>query len=212
MTISSLFTRRTGMPDPADWTPDGTVVVQRYRALGGGTVLVYTADVGRGTAKYAVACLGCAHRAVKNAANNPMSETDAAKAANAHAAVCRAMPRGVPVRPDDIEAADMIRTRLWGHRYGTVPHPVRLSQFDAIRVDLHAPHRLDQGAAGRYRAGRPRLPHRDARQPRSGHPFHRPALRPVLTRCVPEPSCCSRPPYRSPSRRPSSLSRPAPGS
>ncbi|MGW0836535.1 hypothetical protein [Streptomyces prunicolor] len=139
MPISSLFTRRTDTPDPADWTPDGTVVVQRYRALEGATVLVYTADVDRGTATYAVACLGCAHRAVKNAANNPMSETDAAKAANTHAAACRAMPRGVPVRPDDIEAADMIRTRLWPRRYGTVPHRVNLSDFDAIRVDLQRP-------------------------------------------------------------------------
>lgn len=68
-----------------------------------------------------------------------MTEPEAAQAANAHAATCRAVPRGVPARPDDTEAAKLIRTRLWARRYGTAPHPVRLSDFTALRVDLQRP-------------------------------------------------------------------------
>ncbi|MDX3528243.1 hypothetical protein P1P75_17805 [Streptomyces sp. ID05-39B] len=132
-----LFTRPA--PAPETWTPEGTLVSQRYRALEGATVLVYTADADRGTAKYAIACLGCTHRAATNAAHNPMSETDAAKAANVHAAGCRSMPRGVPARPGETEAAEMIRTRLWARRYGKAPHPVHIADFNAIRVDLQRP-------------------------------------------------------------------------
>ncbi|MER7898929.1 hypothetical protein ABTX62_23155 [Streptomyces sp. NPDC096046] len=68
-----------------------------------------------------------------------MKETEAAKAANTHAAACQAMPRGVPARPDDTEAAELIRTRLWARRYGTQPHPVHLADFNALRVDLQRP-------------------------------------------------------------------------
>ncbi|MFJ3728528.1 hypothetical protein ACIPYQ_39000 [Streptomyces sp. NPDC090045] len=130
----ALFTRPA--PAPETWTPEGTLVSQRYRALEGATVLVYTADADRGTAHYAAACLGCTYRADQNASHNPMSEAEAAKAANAHAAACRSMPRGVPTRPDDTEAAELIRTRLWHHRYGTIPRPVHLADFNALRVDL----------------------------------------------------------------------------
>ncbi|MEU0216824.1 hypothetical protein ABZ281_17640 [Streptomyces sp. NPDC006265] len=135
----ALFTRPAPAFAPETWTPEGTLVSQRYRALEGATVLVYTADADRGTAKYAVACLGCTYRAATNVAHNPMSETDAAKAANAHAAGCRSMPRGVPARPDDTAAAELIRTQLWPHRYGTAPHPVHICDFNALRVDLQRP-------------------------------------------------------------------------
>ncbi|MEU5902310.1 hypothetical protein [Streptomyces venezuelae] len=124
---------------PETWTPQGTLVSQRYRALEGAIVLVYTADTGQGTAKYSVACLGCVYRTATNTAHNPLSEADAAKAANAHAGGCRAMPRGVPARPDDPEAAEMIRTRLWARRYGTALHPVHISDFNTLRVDLQRP-------------------------------------------------------------------------
>ncbi|MBM7167455.1 hypothetical protein JQK87_03305 [Streptomyces sp. G44] len=102
-------------------------------------MLVYTADADRGLAKHAVACLGCIYRAATNAAHNPMSEADAAKDANVHAAGCRAMPRGIPAWPDDTEATEMIHTRLWARRYGKTPHPVHISDFNAIRVDLQRP-------------------------------------------------------------------------
>lgn len=36
----ALFTRPA--PAPETWTPEGTIVSQRYRALEGATVLVYT--------------------------------------------------------------------------------------------------------------------------------------------------------------------------
>ncbi|MGW6463673.1 hypothetical protein [Streptomyces rubiginosohelvolus] len=130
-----LFTR-TAAPAPETWTPQGTIVSQRYRALEGATVLVYTADTDRGTAHYVAACLGCTHRADRNTAGNAMTEAEAAKAANAHAAACRAVPRGVPAYPDDTEAAELVRTRLWARRYGTAPHQVHLADFNVLRVDL----------------------------------------------------------------------------
>jgi hypothetical protein len=40
----ALFTRTAPAPVPESWTPEGTRVSQRYRALEGATVLVYTAD------------------------------------------------------------------------------------------------------------------------------------------------------------------------
>ncbi|MFE4310428.1 hypothetical protein ACFRR6_30780 [Streptomyces sp. NPDC056891] len=135
----ALFTRTAPAPAPETWTPEGTVVSQRFRALEGATVLVYTGDADRGSARYALACLGCAHREDRNASGNVMTETEAAQAANVHAATCRAVPRGVPARPNDTEAAKMIRTRLWARRYGAAPHPVRLSDFTALRVDLQRP-------------------------------------------------------------------------
>ncbi|WP_326680928.1 hypothetical protein [Streptomyces sp. NBC_01237] len=132
----ALFTRTAPTAVPETWTPEGTIVSQRYRALEGATVLVYTADTNHGTPPYVAACLGCTHRADRNTAGALMTEAEAARAANAHATTCRALPRGVPARPDDTAAAALIRTRLWAHRYSTTPHPVRLSDFDVLRVDL----------------------------------------------------------------------------
>ncbi|MEH0541458.1 hypothetical protein ABZX93_32405 [Streptomyces sp. NPDC006632] len=134
-----LFTRAAPAPAPETWTPEGTIVSQRFRALEGATVLVYTGDTDRGSARYAVACLGCTHRADRNTTGNVMSETEAAQSANVHAAICRAVPRGVPARPDDTEAAKLVRSRLWARRYGAAPHRVRLSDFTALRVDLQRP-------------------------------------------------------------------------
>ncbi|WP_329304591.1 hypothetical protein [Streptomyces anulatus] len=138
--LSSLFTRPAPALPPVDapetWTPEGTLVSQRYRALEGATVLVYTADADRGTANYAAACLGCTYRADETTAHNRMSEAEAAKAANAHASACRAMPRGVPARPEDPEAVELVRSRLWRHRYGTAPRPVYIADFNALRVDI----------------------------------------------------------------------------
>ncbi|MEV5982843.1 hypothetical protein [Streptomyces sp. NPDC052114] len=135
----SLFTHPALALAPETWTPEGTLVSQRYRSLEGAIVLVYTADTGQGTPRYATACLGCTHRADRNASGNVMTEPEAAQAANAHATVCRAVPRGIPARPADTEAAKMICTRLWARRYSTAPYPVRLSDFNAIRVDLQRP-------------------------------------------------------------------------
>lgn len=132
----ALFTRTAPAAAPETWTPEGTIVAQRYRALGGATVLVYTADADRSTAYYAIACLGCTDRADRNASHLPMSQTDAAQAANTHAAVCRAMPCGVPAQPDDAQAVDLIRTRLWARRCVAQPYPVHLAEFNAVRVDL----------------------------------------------------------------------------
>ncbi|MEU9189476.1 hypothetical protein AB0D14_34025 [Streptomyces sp. NPDC048484] len=133
----ALFTRTA--PAPETWTPEGTLVSQRFRALEGATVLVYTGDADRGSARYAVACLGCTHRADRNTTGNVMTETEAAQGANVHAATCRAVPRGVPARPEDTEAAKLVRSRLWARRYGAAPHRVRLSDFTALRVDLQRP-------------------------------------------------------------------------
>ncbi|WP_143674188.1 hypothetical protein, partial [Streptomyces caniscabiei] len=45
----------------------------------------------------------------------------------------------MPARPSETEAAEMIRTRLWARRYGKAPHPVHISDFNAIRIDLQRP-------------------------------------------------------------------------
>ncbi|MEV7657920.1 hypothetical protein AB0O39_27600 [Streptomyces anulatus] len=138
----ALFTRThpvpasAPVPAPETWTPEGTLVSQRYRALEDATVLVYTADADRGAAYFAAACLGCTYRASETAADYPMSEAEAAKAANAHASACRAMPRGVPARPEDPEAVELVRSRLSRHRYGTGPRRVHIADFNALRVDL----------------------------------------------------------------------------
>ncbi|MFF4534096.1 hypothetical protein ACFY1P_33105 [Streptomyces sp. NPDC001407] len=136
----SLFTRRPDVLDPAIWTPPGTTVVQRYRAVEGATVLVYTADGDRGTSCFAAACLGCTLRAANSSSRVRFSESDAAGLANTHAANCRAMARGVPVAPDDDQAAEMVRSRLWSLReYATSARSVSLSAFHADRVDLQRP-------------------------------------------------------------------------
>ncbi|MFI7301356.1 hypothetical protein [Streptomyces sp. NPDC050121] len=143
MALSSLFTRRSAMPDPATWTPEGTTVVQRYRnvlgAPDGAVVLVYTHDNDRNTAYYAAACLGCTFRVARNRHGSVrLSENDAADLANTHAASCRAMNRGVPAAPDNYLAAKMVRDRLRSMReYGTTsPRHVSLSDLHADRVDL----------------------------------------------------------------------------
>jgi hypothetical protein len=134
-----LFTRTARAAAPETWTPEGTIVSQRYRALEGATVLVYSGDTGQGTARYGAACLGCTYRADRNASGNVMTEPEAAQVANAHATSCRAVSRGVPARPDDTEAAKLVRTRLWARRYDAAPYPVRPSDFIGLRVDLQRP-------------------------------------------------------------------------
>ncbi|WP_331761931.1 hypothetical protein [Streptomyces anulatus] len=138
----ALFTRTLPVPAsppvpaPETWAPEGTLVSQRYQALERATVLVYTADADRGTACYAAACLGCTYRVSETTADSPMSEAEAAEAANMHASACRAMPRGVPARPEDPEAVGLVRSRLSRHRYGTSPRRVHIADFNALRVDL----------------------------------------------------------------------------
>lgn len=138
--LSTLFARRTVVQDTAIWTPLGTTVVQRYRnALGereGAIVLVYT-GVSEHTSYYAAACLGCTYRAALSSRHTRLTEKDAAALANEHAANCRAMNRGVPVMPDDAQAAQMVRARLWSKRmHGTSRHHVHLLDFLTDRIDL----------------------------------------------------------------------------
>jgi hypothetical protein len=142
--LSTLFARRPEAQETATWTPDGTIVVQRYRgAVGereGAIVLVYTADGDRGTSAFAAACLGCTYRAASTSRSSRLTEKEAADLANTHAANCRALDRGIPAAPDDDQAAKIVRDRLWGLRMpGTGRHPVYLSDFHADRVDLQRP-------------------------------------------------------------------------
>jgi hypothetical protein len=138
----SLFTRRPAVQDPTTWTPPGTIVVQRYRNIvgpaEGAIVLVYTADSDRRSGYFATACLGCTYRAASSDRLSRLTEKAAADLANAHAASCRAMNCGVPAAPDDTEAAQMVRSRLWGLRphCTTSLHYVHLTDFRADRVAL----------------------------------------------------------------------------
>lgn len=139
--LSSLFTRRPDVQDPAlHWTPPGTTVVQRYRntlgPLEGAVVLVYT-SASKPSSPYAAACLGCTYRAARNDRRVLLTETEAADLANAHAAHCRAINRGLPAIADDDAAAQLVRSRLQSKRpHGVSPHPVHLSDFLEDRVDL----------------------------------------------------------------------------
>ncbi|MGW7260660.1 hypothetical protein [Streptomyces sp. NPDC054834] len=138
--FSSLFARRPAAPDPALWTPPGTTVVQRYRntlgPLEGAIVLVYTSASDR-SSSHGAACLGCTYRAGRNSSRIRLAETEAADLANAHAAHCRTIDRGVPAIPDDADAAQIVRSRLQRMRpHGTSPHPVHLADFLEDRVDL----------------------------------------------------------------------------
>ncbi|MEU1567982.1 hypothetical protein ABZ504_48050 [Streptomyces mirabilis] len=144
MALSTLFARRPAVLDTATWTPDGTIVVQRYRGVvgerEGAIVLVYTAYGDRGTSSFAAACLGCTYRAASTGRSSRLTEKEAADLANRHAAGCRALDRGIPAAPDDDQAAKIVRDRLWGLRMsGTGRHPVYLSDFHADRVDLQRP-------------------------------------------------------------------------
>ncbi|MFC7818722.1 hypothetical protein ACFUTR_29285 [Streptomyces sp. NPDC057367] len=137
----SLFTRRPDVQDPAlHWTPPGTTVVQRYRntlgPLEGAVVLVYTSASDR-SSSYAAACLGCTYRAARNDRRARLGEAEAADLANAHAAQCRAINRGIPAVPDDVAAAQIVLSRLQSLRpYSGSPHPVQLTDFLEDRVGL----------------------------------------------------------------------------
>ncbi|MEI7029656.1 hypothetical protein [Streptomyces pratensis] len=136
----SLFARRTTAPDPALWSPSGTVVGQRYRnTLGpaeGAITLVYTSASDRSSA-YAAACLGCTYRAARNTHRVRLTEKEAADLANTHAAQCRAINQGVPAAPHDTDAARIVRSRLQDLRpHGVSPYQVHLADFLTDRVGL----------------------------------------------------------------------------
>ncbi|WP_331720263.1 hypothetical protein OG985_50000 (plasmid) [Streptomyces sp. NBC_00289] len=134
---SGLLNRRPTAPAPETWTPEGTIVLQRYRnALGpaeGAIVLVYTADTLR--SRYAVACLGCSYREA-GTGSGWFTENDAGRDANAHATHCRALNRGVPERPDADTAEALIRAQVENTRDPVKAGPVHLGDFHGLRVDL----------------------------------------------------------------------------
>lgn len=136
----TLFRRRTvGTPSPArHWTPEGTIVAQRYRNAGGAIVLVFTApaaSTGR-RQHYGVACLGCTYRAASSPTNVVLDEPVAGDLANQHAATCRAMQRPLPERPTDAQAAVIIRARLEANQLTQAPVYVTLTDFHPDRMDL----------------------------------------------------------------------------
>jgi hypothetical protein len=133
--VPSLLTRRPAVPDPQTWTPEGTSVIRRYGALKDAIVLVYTADAETLHPRYAVACLGCTYRESLNGAGW-LSEQDAGLDANGHASTCRAMPSGVPVRPDDDAADTLIRAQVENNRVTTKARALHLADVLGVRVDL----------------------------------------------------------------------------
>ena len=134
--VPRLLTRRPAVPDPQTWTPEGTIVVQRYGALKDVIVILYTAaDADRLHPRYAVACLGCSYRESLNGAGW-LSEQDAGLDANGHASTCRALPRGVPARPDDDTADALIRAQVENNRVTTKARVLHVSDALGVRVDL----------------------------------------------------------------------------
>ncbi|MER6290657.1 hypothetical protein [Streptomyces sviceus] len=135
-------------PAPETWTPEGTLVSQRNRALEGATVLVCTAIPDRGTTRYAAASLGCTYRANRTASGNVMTEPDAAQAANTHATDCRAVPRGIPTRPtaadvDGPELAAILRELIedTDPPGGLIPPVAQLLTVAARRAEQIEPDR-----------------------------------------------------------------------
>ncbi|MFG2463342.1 hypothetical protein ACGFWE_40705 [Streptomyces sp. NPDC048523] len=96
----ALFTRPA--PAPETWTPEGTLISQRYRALEGATVLVYTADADRGAARYAAAC-----RAMPRGI--PARPTDAAAAKQIYT---RLWARRYGTAPHQVHIADFHTLRI----------------------------------------------------------------------------------------------------
>ncbi|MFE6903884.1 hypothetical protein ACFVFJ_44900 [Streptomyces sp. NPDC057717] len=143
----TLFSRRPALVEPPavapetaeTWKPGGVTIAQRYYNQAHAVVLVFTADDGPSVTYYSVACLGCHYATRWNAArtyNTRYGLADAAKVANEHATTCRALPRGIPARPDD----DTVRKRLhaWvsGARTRDKDVELRLSCLDLSRLTV----------------------------------------------------------------------------
>ena len=135
-----LFTRArpSAPPNPATWTPEGTTVVQRYRALADATVLVYTAANASRYDGYAAACLGCTYR-ISRQDRRSLDEAEAADFANHHAGTCRAMPRGIPERAEEEQALQLLHVRLKETRTHDRTRLVRASDLHTLRIDLQRP-------------------------------------------------------------------------
>ncbi|MFB6790226.1 hypothetical protein ACFCWT_26590 [Streptomyces olivaceus] len=144
----TLFSRRPEPPllEPEPWPeigetwkPEGVTIAQRYYNQAHAVVLVYTTDDGPSGTYYSVACLGC-HYATRENGQRTYSKryglADAAKVANEHATTCRALPRGIPARPDDDTVRERLHAWVRGARHRTEDVQLWISDLDLIRLTL----------------------------------------------------------------------------
>ncbi|WP_329169426.1 hypothetical protein OG709_35810 (plasmid) [Streptomyces sp. NBC_01267] len=143
----TLFVRR---PEPVEapapelwpeigetWKPEGISIVERYYNLGHAVVLVYSAD--RDGYYHLVSCLGCHYLVTRDKSrtyNTRYRLEDAARVANEHASICRALPRELPARPDDDTARRMLHTWVLGLPRRDEDFYLDLWDFDSGRLEL----------------------------------------------------------------------------
>ncbi|MFI0020195.1 hypothetical protein [Streptomyces griseus] len=155
MALNNLFTRRSALAaqveDPGatrwpetgeTWKPEGLPVAERYYNQAHAVVLV--ASTGQdpyGNLYYLVACLGCHHlgtRTERHDSHVRHTLRTAAKAANTHAATCRALPREIPPRPDENTARRLLHSwvaAMSGRAYYQ-DADLDVSDFDSGRLEL----------------------------------------------------------------------------
>ncbi|MFG2220453.1 hypothetical protein ACGFN1_37595 [Streptomyces sp. NPDC048685] len=145
----TLFARR---PEPVEapalepwpeigetWKPEGVTIAQRYHNQAHAVVLVYTTDDGPYGTYYSIACLGCHYATRENGErtySTRYSLADAAKVANEHATICRALPRDIPARPDDDTVRERLHAWVRGARHRDKDVQLWLSYLDLIRLTV----------------------------------------------------------------------------
>jgi hypothetical protein len=146
--VLALFnrTRRASSEPPAiepwpelgeTWMPEGVTVVERHwnQAMSA-IVLVYSAGE---SSYHVVACLGCHFSVAQDPFRSHlggMKLTDANRVATEHATTCRALPRGIPDRPDDDRAREQLRKWALSWRRKADKVQIMLSDFDLHRLTL----------------------------------------------------------------------------
>jgi hypothetical protein len=119
------------------WTPEGVTVIERYANQVGAVVLVFSAD--ESCYYHVVACLGCHYLESSDPDkrySSGLTLTDAGRFANAHATSCRALPRGIPARPDDDTARELLRKWVRGMHRRDVDVHLSFRGFDLDRLSL----------------------------------------------------------------------------
>lgn len=147
----TLFTRRPAPVEPPavepkpwpetgeTWKPEGVTIAQRYYNQAHAVVLVYTTDDGKYGTYYSIACLGCHYATRENGERTYSTRyglADAAKVANEHATICRALPRDIPARPDDDTVRERLHSWVRGARHRDKDVQLWVSDLDLIRLTL----------------------------------------------------------------------------
>ncbi|WP_225638133.1 hypothetical protein [Streptomyces solaniscabiei] len=119
------------------WTPEGVTVVERYANQVGAVVLVFSTD--DQSYHHVLACLGCHYSESTDpdkTYTSGLTLTEAGRFANTHATSCRALPRDIPARPDDVAAREQIRKWVASWRRRDRDEEIYLRSFNHGRLVL----------------------------------------------------------------------------